>query len=195
MQVTENTRTNSAIERIRVDSGQILVIDQFMFANRQFDALLALEEAENPPYSLGSLKSTAKSYGGAVVELEDGEYIVERFVQDSVITIAPDSIEEGTAIDYVSSNKENFQIVGSVFVDTRCVAILDAEKASSKETLSDYRDKRQKGGDKAGRDFIRKSGGAVRYGFNRLGDELGVFYSAEDNILALWPDVIESADI
>jgi len=194
-QHTENTRITSAVESLKVHSGQILIIDQFMFANGQFDAALAVEGADNPPYSLGILQSVAKNYGGSIIELEKGNYIVERFLSDSVITISPEGSKEGSAIDKLSKNKDDFEIVGSVLIDTRCVALIDAEVACSKDNLDDYRKKRDKGGDKAGRDLIRNLGGAVRYGFNRLGDEFGIFFNSKENILALWPDVIESDEV
>ena len=194
-QPAENTRINSAVEKLSAKSGQILLIDQFMLANKQFDAFLAQEEANNPGYSVERLKLAAKNYGGSVLEFAGEDFIVERFVRDSVITISPSDKSQGWSMEQVSADKENFKIVGSVFVDTRCVALLDAEVACQKKTLSDFRKERERGGDKAGRDLVRSLGGAVRYGFNRFGDELGVFLNKEQNILALWPDVVESGEV
>ena len=53
----------------------------------------------------------------------------------------------------------------------------------------------QSGGqEKACRDLLRDNGGAVRYGFHRFGDELGVYNIADEDIVCLWPDVAESAE-
>ena len=42
-------------------------------------------------------------------------------------------------------------------------------------------------------DLLRDNGGAVRYGFNRYGDELGIFSLAgNDDVLALWPTVVDA---
>jgi hypothetical protein len=42
--------------------------------------------------------------------------------------------------------------------------------------------------EKACRDLLRDNGGAVRYGFGRFGDELGVYVNNETAVVALWPD-------
>ena len=47
------------------------------------------------------------------------------------------------------------------------------------------------GQDKACRDLLRDNGGAVRYGFQRYGDELGIYLVPDENLVALWPDIQE----
>ena len=44
---------------------------------------------------------------------------------------------------------------------------------------------------KACRDLLRDNGGAVRYGFQREGDELGIYTIPDENVICLWPDLKE----
>jgi hypothetical protein len=47
------------------------------------------------------------------------------------------------------------------------------------------------GQDKTARDLLRDNGGAVRYGFRRDGDELGVYQIPGEDVICLWPKNIE----
>ena len=49
-----------------------------------------------------------------------------------------------------------------------------------------YKELRDQRDDKGARDFLRQYGAAVRYGFNRRGDQLGLFKLDGDNSFGLW---------
>ena len=81
--------------------------------------------------------------------------------------------------------------LGRVFVDTRCLAMIDRELLDDHGLLEKYNSLWFGGQEKACRDLLRDNGGAVRYGFRRYGDELGVYTSPDSDIICLWPDVAE----
>jgi len=104
------------------------------------------------------------------------------------MTLVEEGFEFGFAKEQVSESKEDFEASGRVFVNTGCTCFFDAEQLVKGEMLEKFRKARSGDDLKASRDVLRSSGGAVRYGFNRLGDELGVFLNSKKNILALWPE-------
>ena len=77
--------------------------------------------------------------------------------------------------------------VGKVYVDTRCLAMIDRELLDDSSLLEKYHQLWFSGRDKACRDLIRDNGGAVRYGFQRYGDELEIKMSEEGDKLRLTP--------
>lgn len=172
-------------ERIQVESGYMVLIDQFMLANPQF--LEKMRDSIDEDFSVKD--GIIKDYGGSVVELAPATYRIERDPYAFNIVVHPDGDKPNTR-DLLEGQSES---LGQVFIDTRCIAMFDRELLDDSDLLEKYKDLWFGGKDKACRDLLRDNGGAVRYGFQRQGDELGV-YKVGDNIVALWPDVIEQAD-
>ncbi len=124
-----------------------------------------------------------------VVSIHPDRYRIERDPFAYSIVIHPDGqAPEGDLVKIATENK------GHVFVDTRCLAMIDRELLDDGSLLDKYQQLWFTGQDKACRDLLRDNGGAVRYGFNRLGDELGVHFSTESDVVALWPDVAEKTE-
>lgn len=174
-------------ERIAIESGYLVLIDQFMLANPQFvDQLVAIIDEE--PEVKDEL---IKKYGGAVIELGVGTYRIKRDPYAYTIVVhraqVPESREE--LMQEATDNK------GSVFVDTRCLAMIDRELLDDSVLLEKYQQLWFGGHEKACRDLIRDNGGAVRYGFRRFGDELGVYIIPGEDVVCLWPDIDESEAI
>lgn len=170
-------------ERIVIESGFLVLIDQFMLANPQFgERLLDLIDAE--PEAKDQL---IELYGGAVVELTPDTYRIERDPYAFTIVIHPD----GSNIDMSDLPNVADQERGSVFVDTRCLAMIDRELLDDSSLLEKYQQLWFSGQEKACRDLLRDNGGAVRYGFHRFGDELGVYQIPDEDIVCMWPDVNE----
>ncbi len=192
-----------SVERLEVVSSSVLIIDQFMLGNAQF------LERLNLPREAGQLdhaQLAVKDYGGCLFELDLGTYSVHRSVDSIVLAIiavpargneSSESMARAngeTIIRHVISSKESFRHVGQVFVDTRCVAFLDFDLLRDSELMREYQKLRRSGADKPARDLLRQHGAAVRYGFQRKGDELGVYKGqlpTGEDVVALWPDVSE----
>ena len=160
-----------------------MLIDQFMLANPQLTQKLLRVMDEGAE----AKDEVIKQYGGTVVELDPGTYRIERdpYAYTIVIhrsTSAPDS---GSLIQRATENQ------GHVLVDTRCLAMIDRELLDDSVLLEKYQQLWFGGQEKACRDLIRDNGGAVRYGFRRYGDELGVYSVPDEDIVCLWPDVNE----
>ncbi len=190
----DHPKRGSGREVLRLKSGNLLLIDQFMLANQQFVSAL-----ESKSDFLENLRNASISWGGALVKLPPGKYGVERDPVDSVILVRSQSeggddsgVETGGAVDKPELCRADYNVSGRVFVDTRCLVLIDAQALESKEQLSEYRQKRSEEGEKAARDYLRSLGAAVRYGFNRFGDELGVFLRNDSSAVALWPDIVEN---
>ena len=163
----------------------MVLIDQFMFANPQFvERLLAMvDEAPEKKTEL------VEDFGGSVVQIAPGTYRIDRDPFALSIIIHPeDDSPKGDNIAELATSHE-----GNVFVDTRCVAMIDRELLDDSSLLQRYQELWFGGQDKACRDLLRDNGGAVRYGFNRQGDELGIYRIPGENVICLWPDVIEPA--
>jgi hypothetical protein len=164
-----------------VESGFLVLIDQFMLANPQFaNKLLAVLDA-GPE----AKDDVIKQYGGTVVELDPGTYRIERdpYAYTIVIHQSGSEPESDSLIQRATQNQ------GRVFVDTRCLAMVDRELLDDSVLLDKYRQLWFTGQEKACRDMIRDNGGAVRYGFRRYGDELGVYLVPNEDIVCLWPDI------
>ena len=190
-------------ERLVISSGLVLMLDQFMLANDQF--LRLLPEGEFDLLSASeALNKAAKSYGGCVLQIGSDTYCVLRDPSEQVIALCPrglcvevDTVEQESSPEYsfdletLVEQRGNLRALEQVYVDTRCLVLVDANILTDQPSLEEYRDLRKASKDKPARDLIRSYGGAVRYGFNRYGDELGVFRLSEPDILVLWPDVTD----
>ena len=176
----EASQSGNKRERISVESGQLIFIDQFMLANPQFvDAVI--KNADATPEDRDALVS---EFGGCIVSLEPGQYKIDRDPFELSIIVHP----EGDSIQRDTLTRESTQNIGKVFIDTRCLAMIDRELLDDNDLLLRYQDLWFKGEEKACRDLLRDNGGAVRYGFQRYGDDLGVYYRADDGVVCLWPE-------
>ncbi len=181
-------------ERLDVASGSLLIIDQFMLANRQF--LIRLDQSSQTNHSGLSekIERAVVDYGGCIVHLENGTYRLFRDPYQALIVLYPAHSSVASAapdedFGWVFERRAEFVPIGRVWVDTRCMVFVDSHQLQNQTLLSEYSALRQSRRDKPARDLLRASGAAVRYGFNRYGDELGVFRLGNEGIIALWPDV------
>lgn len=170
-------------ERIAVESGFLVLIDQFMLANKQFTDKL-LDVIDDAPESKDGI---IKQYGGSVVEIPPGMYRIKRDPYAYTIVIHQDDEE----VDEKALAEELESASGSVFIDTRCLAMIDRELLDDSGLLDKYHQLWMNGQEKACRDLLRDNGGAVRYGFQRYGDELGVYPVPDRPVVCMWPDVDE----
>lgn len=180
----EAAQSGNKRERISVESGQLVFIDQFMLANPQF-----LEEVTKSADAAPERRDEIiQEFGGCVLSLEPGMYRIERDPFEASIIVHP----EGNRVERSELTRESTESVGRVYVDTRCLAMFDRELLDDSELLQRYQDLWFKGEEKACRDLLRDNGGAVRYGFQRYGDELGVYARMADGVVCLWPDLVEA---
>lgn len=180
---TSAAESGNERERISVESGALVLIDQFMLANPQL-----IEQLNASVDSDAAVKDKLiRDYGGTVVSVEPGTYRIDRDPFKYTIVIHPENEE----IDRATLKEKASQEHGQVFVDTRCLAMIDRELLDDSDLLDKYQQLWFSGQDKACRDLLRDNGGAVRYGFQRHGDELGVYAIPESSIVCLWPDIIE----
>jgi hypothetical protein len=171
-------------ERIAIESGYLVLIDQFMLANPQFiERLPALVDAE--PAAKDEL---IEEFGGSVVQLEPGTYRIERDPFAFSIVVHP----EGKRMTQEELTEQAKDTSKRVYVDTRCLAMIDRELLDDASLLEKYQQLWFSGQDKACRDLLRDNGGAVRYGFQRNGDELGIYLVTGEDVLCLWPDAVEA---
>ncbi|MCB0353574.1 MAG: hypothetical protein KDD64_08625 [Bdellovibrionales bacterium] len=156
------------------------MIDQFMLANPQFVDQLEQLIDESPEKK----DELVRKYGGVVVQLAPATYRIARDPYAFTIIVHQDgSSTEG--VEITDSAKED---LGKVFIDTRCLAMVDRELLDDVALLRKYQQLWLGGEDKACRDLLRDNGGAVRYGFQRFGDELGVHAVPGDDMVGLWPE-------
>lgn len=176
--------SGNARERISIESGDMVLIDQFMLANPQF-----IEEyGKNIDADAQKKNEIIAEFGGSVVTIEPGTYKIERDPFAFTIIIHPE--DDNVAQDRIT--EEANEGAGRVFIDTRCLAMVDRELLDDSELLQKYHDLWSQGEEKACRDLLRDNGGAVRYGFQRSGDELGIYRIPESDVICLWPDVVEN---
>lgn len=175
----QSAESGNQRERIAVESGFLVLIDQFMLANPQF-----LEQLSNlADDAIDSKDDLVRSFGGEVIELEPGTYRIDRDpFAPSIVIHQSASQEDGEEAAGGSSES-----VGTVFVDTRCLAMIDRELLDDRSLLDRYQQLWFSGQEKACRDLLRDNGGAVRYGFNRFGDELNVLVQEEPGLVCLRP--------
>ena len=187
-------------EWLTISSGNVVVIDQFMLGNDQFFAAL---EGATGAQDRAKLTAAVGRYGGAVVTLSPGRWVVYRDPEENLMLVTKGATEEYPnrwdelieRVDVLGA-RGNCVAVSRVFVDTRCVVFIDADLIFNGDLMQRYRELRRAGDDKTARDVLRSNGAAVRYGFNRNGDELGLFRladvgEAEEGSVALWPDIAE----
>jgi hypothetical protein len=159
-----------------------------MLANPQFVDLVKQHIDEDPE----SKNALVERFGGTVVTLTPSTYKIERDPYALTIVIH----QEGSELNGETSISETAtKVNGFVFVDTRCLAMIDRELLDDVDLLEKYQSLWFSGQDKACRDLLRDNGGAVRYGFQRFGDELGVYSIPGENTVALWPDLKEGIEV
>jgi hypothetical protein len=158
-----------------------------MLANPQFADKL-MEVRDELPEAKDAI---IESYGGTVVQVNTGTYKIERdpYAYTIVIHSEEDDNLEKSVIDEAKKS------IGRVFIDTRCLAMFDRELLDDSLMLDKYQELWLDGDEKACRDLLRDNGGAVRYGFQRYGDELGVYVIEGEDIVCLWPDVAEKVAV
>jgi hypothetical protein len=180
----QSAESGNQRERIAIESGDLVLIDQFMLANPQFIEKItgALDESADVKSDL------IKEYGGTVIKVACGTYRIERDPFAYTIVVHPEDDSVEAAPELV---KEATESVGEINVDTRCLAMLDRELLDDSSLLEKYQQLWFSGQDKACRDLLRDNGGAVRYGFRRDGDELGIFQVPGADVICLWPKNIE----
>lgn len=178
-----STESGNKRERIAVESGHLVLIDQFMLANPQLIEKLETVIDRDP----AEKDEIIREYGGVVASLPPGTYRIERDPFALSIIVHP----EGYSPNPEGLHERATEGLGHVFVDTRCLAMVDRELLDDGSLLEKYQQLWNTGQDKACRDLLRDNGGAVRYGFGRYGDELAVYFEPEDGVLCLWPDVVE----
>lgn len=183
-----NAASGNLRERIAVESGFLVLIDQFMLANPQFQEELQKLIDKDP-----SEKDTLiKKYGGTVVTLEPGNYKIIRNPYSFKIIIHNSTIEEELDADETAAAAS--VACGEVLVDTRCLAMIDRELLDDTDLLQKYQQLWFSEQEKACRDLLRDNGGAVRYGFQRFGDELLVNSVPNENTICLQPRVQPAVD-
>ncbi len=236
------------IAKLEAKSGTVVVIDQFMLGTAQFLKRIGyfLAGESNPVDErsfIEALGPAVSAFGGALLEVEPGEYGVYRDPSSAIMAIAPekrfaepeeeeDADEEnfGNRIEAEDENRSRFadqgyrdqgyrdqgyrdrgygeqghstrgpggiarKLIGDrsdrrpiskVFVETRCLVFIDSSHLRDPELVRQYKELRDRRDDKAARDLLRQYSAAVRYGFNRRGDLLGLFKLDEPNSYGLW---------
>jgi len=193
-------------ERLAVVSGQVVLIDQFMLSNQQF--LAPCGPLLGARARIEELRGVVHKFGGALIELEPGDYRVYRdpLAQTfAIVSTASDlgNLEIGIGVSLATQRDIPRKVMehflrergvatpaGRVFVDTRCVVAFDLELLRDRETVAEYGELKRSNKDKESRDLLRERGAAVRYGFAPRGDELAVC-RMPDGIVGMWPDVTE----
>jgi hypothetical protein len=180
----QSAESGNQRERISIESGDLVLIDQFMLANGQFIEKMAavLDEAADVK------NQVIREYGGKVISVARGTYRIERDPFAYTIVVHP----EGDSFGSAEAVKEATELLGEVNIDTRCLAMLDRELLDDNSLLERYQQLWFSGQDKTARDLLRDNGGAVRYGFRRDGDELGVYQVPGEDVICLWPKNMEA---
>ncbi len=182
----QSAESGNQRERIAIESGDLVLIDQFMLANPQFIEKMGRVIDEDTEVK----NEVIREYGGKVLNVTRGTYRIERDPFAYTIVVHP----EGDAPDAADIVKDATENLGEVNIDTRCLAMLDRELLDDNSLLERYQQLWFSGQDKACRDLLRDNGGAVRYGFRRDGDELGIYQVPGEDIICLWPRNIEQHD-
>jgi hypothetical protein len=180
----QSAESGNQRERISIESGDLVLIDQFMLANGQFIEKMAsvLDEAADVK------NQVIREYGGKVISVTRGTYRIERDPFAYTIVVHP----EGDSFGSAEAVKVATELLGEVNIDTRCLAMLDRELLDDNALLERYQQLWFSGQDKTARDLLRDNGGAVRYGFRRDGDELGVYQVPGEDVICLWPKNMEA---
>ncbi len=179
----QSAESGNQRERIAIESGDLVLIDQFMLANPQFIEKMTKVVDEDTAVK----NDIIKEYGGKVISVARGTYRIERDPFAYTIVVHP----EGDAVEAADLVKDATDELGELNIDTRCLAMLDRELLDDSALLERYQQLWFGGQDKACRDLLRDNGGAVRYGFRRDGDELAVFQVPGEDVICLWPKNID----
>ena len=155
-----------------------------MLANGQFIEKMATIIDEDAEIK----NQVIRDFGGKVISVTRGTYRIERDPFAYTIVVHP----EGDSLGAAEAVKEATDLIGEVNIDTRCLAMLDRELLDDSALLEKYQQLWFSGQDKTARDLLRDNGGAVRYGFQRDGDELGVHQVPGEDIICLWPKNMEA---
>ncbi len=180
----QSAESGNQRERIAIESGDLVLIDQFMLANPQFIERISAVVDDVPEVK----NQVIRDYGGKVIQVSRGTYRIERDPFAYTIVVHP----EGDPPEAAGIMTEASEELGEVNIDTRCLAMLDRELLDDTSLLERYQQLWFTGQDKACRDLLRDNGGAVRYGFKRDGDELGVYQIPGEDIICLWPRDLET---
>lgn len=165
-------------ERIAVESGSLVLIDQFMLANPDFLSKYS-EIIDSPVEDKNSL---IRDFGGVVVDVDPGTFRIARDPFRYTIVIHPEG-ERFEATDFPPQSASE----GTLLIDTRCIAMVDRELLDDSGLFEKYQQLWFAGQDKACRDLLRDNGGAVRYGFSRESDDLNVVVDPETHSVGIWP--------
>lgn len=177
-------------ERLPIESGVLLLIDQFMLSNPQFISAAedAGEDLAHPDAS--KLQKAVASFGGWVASLENGSYTVHRDPKRKIMAVCSEGSgppeapprsrgeehqeeeDEARALFFENIIQQRPEDGDRVCVDTRCLAFVDAAILAKKDVLEKFRELRLKGREKDARDFLREHGATVRYSFERESDVL-----------------------
>jgi len=163
-------------ERISVESGYLVLIDQFMLANPDFTSLLNKLIDDDPEKK----NSLIEEFGGSVVELPPGLYRIDRNPYNMTIVVHPDGVDSQTLTAVTKTS-------GVIYVDTRCLAMIDRELLDDPGLIEKYHFLWHSDQSKACRDLLRDNGGAVRYGFSKERDELEVMFTENKSSLVITP--------
>jgi hypothetical protein len=166
-------------ERITVESGEMVFIDQFMLANPEFTKEINRVIDGTPEEK----NAVIKNFGGHLVELKPGIYRIDRNPFSMTIFVHLDTIP----FKRDSYSVEDAQSIGDVYIDTRCVAMIDRELLDDLGLLEKYQHLWFGDQTKACRDLLRDNGGAVRYGFSKSKDNLSIKHFDKDNVICLIP--------
>jgi hypothetical protein len=175
-------------ERIAVESGSLVLIDQFMLANEDFigDFIKVIDEETDKK------EEVILRYGGIVLEVPSGTYKIDRDPQKFQIIIHKEDFEPEDVSDEDDETSESGatdkQHEKTVYLDTRCVAMIDRELLDDSSLLEKYQQLWFSGQDKACRDLLRDNGGAVRYGFSRFHEDLKLAKSSTKDVVVLKSD-------
>lgn len=156
------------------------MIDQFMLANPEF--ISAYAEIVDEP--VAKKVALVQRFGGVVAAVAPGTYRIDRDPYRFSIVIHPEDVPASEAMI------EDGEAAGTVFVNTRCLAMIDRELLDDSSLLDKYQQLWFGGKDKACRDLLRDNGGAVRYGFSRFSDDLSVTIDRSENLLVLAPESV-----
>lgn len=190
-------RTGFQSEELKIRSGQLLAIDQFMLGNDQFVQGLA-KVTEIPPASEtvatseGNPQSHVENFGGAIIPMKDGVWKVYRFAREKAFILCPLDVPEDALPALLDEAMQGFAVRGKsevgknpIYVETRCIVFLDWKLARDEETMEHFRSLRKAGRDKEARDFLREKGAAVRYGFSQESDQLRAFHLQPEGAIVL----------
>lgn len=145
-------------ERVSLESGRLVLLDQFMLANSRFYE--SIKKCVDNDEEIDD--EIIYRYGGIILDVPNGIYRLERDPIREFICVFPEESKK---------NIEDEEKVGKVYLNTRCLALFDKEILDDLALLKRYREIWIQGDDKGCRDLLRDNGGAVRYGFSKISDD------------------------